>query len=98
MNIRPRTCANCAAFNPTPTVDEPSCWNLTSFTVHPGTAPELHRSPEASDFCDDHLTPTEDAEDTALIEEHREQGGIEQAIQATSSMSIARSVVRRAMQ
>lgn len=98
MNIRARTCGNCSSFNASATVDEPSCWNLISFTERPGTASELHREPVASDFCNDHLTHTEDARETALIEEHREQGGIEQAIQAATSISIARSVVRRAMQ
>jgi hypothetical protein len=98
MNIQSRTCANCAAFNPAPAVDEPSCGDLILFIERPGTAQELRRSPVATDLCHNHLTHSEDEQETALIEENREQGGMEQAIQAASSISLARAVVHRAMQ
>ena len=97
MNIRPRTCANCAAFNATPEADEPTCGDLVSFTERAGTASGLHRAPVASDVCNDHATHTEDALETALIAEQREQGGTERAIHAATSISLARAVIRRAM-
>ena len=52
----------------------------------------------ASDFCSSHLTHTEDRQETERIEQELEKGGMEQAMQAASSIFIARSVVRQAMQ
>ncbi|MDB5869543.1 MAG: hypothetical protein JWP96_1875 [Polaromonas sp.] len=69
MNITQRTCANCAAFNPAPEVDEPACWNLVSFNARPGTPPALSREPGPADLCDSHQTHEEDkAEDAALVD------------------------------
>ena len=97
MNIRSRNCGNCAAFNATPEADEPSCGDLVSFTERANTATELRRAPMASDLCSGHLTHLEDELENQIIEEQFEQGGTEQAIQAASSIFIARSVIRRAM-
>ena len=72
MNIIKRTCANCVAFNPTPTGDEEPCANLTSFTVHhvdvdlkPLT---IHQAPGPDDWCDGHQTHEEDIAQTHAIE------------------------------
>ena len=98
MTIRPRTCAHCASFSPAPAVGEPTCWDLVLITERAGTATELRRAPVASDFCSSHLTHTEDRQETERIEQELEKGGMEQAMQAASSIFIARSVVRQAMQ
>lgn len=77
MNTTARTCANCAAFNPVRTIDQPGCWNLVSFTVNPGQS----REPGPTDSCNSHQTHREDAEQTADIEAKRE--AIMGAIKAT---------------
>ena len=67
MNITKRTCATCAAFNPSATGDEVVCGNLTFFTVDKGMPHAVNREPTATDCCDIHQTHAEDAaEDTAM--------------------------------
>ena len=70
MNITNRTCANCAAFNPTPTEDEPLCWNLVSFLD--GATPATSRDPKPDDSCESHQTAEEDAVQTHDIEVARQ--------------------------
>jgi hypothetical protein len=72
VNIIKRACANCAAFNPSPTGDEPTCWNLVSFTEQPGTVQALTRQPGSQDECSDHLTQHESTEQTARIDANRD--------------------------
>lgn len=68
MNIIKRTCANCAAFNPSATDDEVVCGNLVYFTEHHGTLQALSREPGPADRCDSHQTYEEDkAENAALV-------------------------------
>jgi hypothetical protein len=55
----------------------------------------LTRDPVSGDLCHDHQTHHEDAVETALIEEHREAGGMEQVLRAASSIS-ARVVIYQA--
>lgn len=71
MTITKRTCANCAAFNPAPTGDEPTCWNLVSITEQHGTPQALTRAPGPNDHCTQHQTHAEDLEQTAFIDAHR---------------------------
>lgn len=97
MTAIKRTCSNCKAFNPTPTGDDPACWNLVSFTDHHGTPQAVTREPGPRDLCDDHLTQSEDDNQTALIEEHREQGGVSQILAAACSISQARAAIFQAM-
>ena len=68
MNIIKRTCATCAAFNPTATNDEEACGNLTFITENHGTPQALSREPGAADWCPSHMTHDEDkAEDAAIV-------------------------------
>ena len=72
MNIIKRTCATCAAFNPSATDDEEVCANLTFFTIHhvdaDGKPLTIHQAPSSTDRCDSHQTHEEDkAEDTGHI-------------------------------
>ena len=60
MNIIKRTCATCAAFNPSATSEEVVCGNLTFFTVD-RTPHAVNREPTATDCCDIHQTHAEDA-------------------------------------
>ena len=73
MNIIERTCATCAAFNPTPETDEPTCGNLTFITEHPGTPQAVNREPSSADWCDSHQTHEEDAAETYEIELTRQR-------------------------
>ena len=68
MNSIKRTCATCAAFNPSATDDEGPCGNLTFFTEHHGTPQALNRKPSSTDCCDSHQTQEEDAAETHEIE------------------------------
>lgn len=68
MNIIKRTCATCAAFNPSVTGEEVACGNLTFFTDDYGTPQELSREPSPTDCCDSHQTHEEDAAETREIE------------------------------
>lgn len=68
MNIIERTCATCAAFNPSATGEEEVCGNLVFFTEHHGTPQALSREPGAADRCDGHQTHEEDAAETHDIE------------------------------
>ena len=97
MTIIKRTCTTCAAFNPAPTGDDPACWNLVSFTEHHGTPQAVTYGPGPNDLCDDHLTHSEDADQTALIEEQREEGGMAQVLAVVSSISQARAAICQAM-
>lgn len=72
MTIIKRTCTNCAAFNPSPTGEDPTCWNLVSFTEQHGTPQALTREPGPHDHCNDHLTHDESTEQTAFIDAHRD--------------------------
>ncbi len=72
MNIIKRTCATCAAFNPSATDDELVCGNLVSFTERHGTPQVKHREPGPADWCDDHMTHEEDAAQTHEIEVARQ--------------------------
>ncbi|MDD2883078.1 MAG: hypothetical protein PHQ58_21915 [Rhodoferax sp.] len=67
MTITPRSCANCAAFNPVRAIDEPGCLNLVSFIV----SPDRSRDPGPADSCDAHQTDQEDAAQTDYIEANR---------------------------
>jgi len=68
MNIIERTCATCAAFNPSATHDEEPCGNLVFFTEHHGTPQAVNREPRPADRCDSHQTHEEDAAETHEIE------------------------------
>lgn len=67
MNIITRTCANCAAFNAAPPIDQPTCGNLVSFIV----SPDHSRDPGPTDTCDDHQTSQEDAYQSAYFDANR---------------------------
>ncbi len=71
-NITKRTCANCAAFNPAPASNEPSCWNLVSITTQPESAQAPTRAPGPSDSCNSHQTYEEALEQGAFIDAHRD--------------------------
>ena len=60
MNIVKRTCANCAAFNSTPTVNNRSCENWVFF-IDVGAPRTPRRPPGPGDCCSDHQTVEEDA-------------------------------------
>jgi hypothetical protein len=96
MNILKRTCSNCAAFNPAPSVDEPTCWNLVSIIDNFGTPLAKTSEPGPSDHCDDHLTNDEDKAQTMLIEEGREAGGFIGAYRALMAVSAAAQAMRQA--
>lgn len=53
--IKTRTCATCASYNPSPSADEPLCWNLVTFE---------HADVAAG--CPEHITPEEDAVEVAI--------------------------------
>lgn len=72
MTIIKRTCATCAAFNPSATDNEEVCGNLTFFTEHHGTPQALSREPGPADWCDSHQTHEEDAAETHEIEMQRQ--------------------------
>ena len=72
MSIIKRTCATCAAFNPSATDDEESCGNLVFFTEHHGTPQAVNREPSPADWCDSHQTHEEDAAETHEIEVARQ--------------------------
>ncbi len=64
-----RTCANCAAFDPTGDVDGgPMCGNLTTFK-NEATGKWERAQPDYC--CEIHLTAQEDAAQTAYIEANR---------------------------
>ncbi len=95
MNITARNCGNCAAFNPFPQVDEQACGNLVYFIVGQGEQ-QTYRDPSPQDVCPSHLTATEDAHETALIDEYHQIGGFDAAMLASSSVAMAREAVRKA--
>ncbi|CAN5533039.1 hypothetical protein BH10PSE16_BH10PSE16_33010 [soil metagenome] len=76
MNIIKRTCATCAAFNPSATQDEEPCGNLVFFTIHhvdaDGKPLTIHQAPSPTDRCDSHQTHEEDAAETHDIEVARQ--------------------------
>ena len=68
MNIVKRTCATCAAFNPSATDDEEVCGNLTFFTEYRGTPQAVSHEPSPADWCPSHQTHEEDkAEDAGMV-------------------------------
>ena len=81
MNITQRTCATCAAFNPSATDDEEPCANLVFFTIHHvdagGKPLTIHQAPSPTDCCDSHQTHEEDAVETREIEMARAAMGNE---------------------
>jgi len=93
MNITKRTCATCAAFNPSATDEEEVCGNLTSFTIHhvdaDGKPLVIHQAPSATDRCDSHQTQEEDAAETHQIEVAR------QAAESTPEFLVAMSACLR---
>jgi hypothetical protein len=96
MNILKRTCSNCTAFNSNPTGEDPTCWNLVSFTVNFGTPLAKTSEPGPNDHCDSHLTIDEDKSKTMLIEEGREAGGFIGAYRAAMAVSETAQAMRRA--
>ena len=96
MTIIKRTCANCAAFNPTPAGDDPACGNLVSFTEQHGTPQAVTREPGPHDQCSEHLTSEESTEQTAFIDAHHDMGGFEGALQAAQAVSIAHAAIHQA--
>ena len=81
MHIIKRTCATCAAFNPSATEDEEPCANLVFFTIHHvdagGKPLTIHQAPSPTDRCDSHQTHEEDAAETREIETARTAMGNE---------------------
>ena len=81
MNITQRTCATCAAFNPSATEDEEPCANLVFFTIHHvdagGKPLTIHQAPSPTDRCNIHQTHKEDAVETRQIETARAAAGNE---------------------
>lgn len=71
MTKTKRTCATCAAFNPTATGDDPTCANLVSIRIHHVDEHDrpivIHQQPSAKFWCDDHITPAEEAAKDAAI-------------------------------
>ena len=63
MNINKRTCANCASFHPGDGTTTPYCGNEELDTPQ-----ELRRTPVASDYCLEHNTQEECANEKALLE------------------------------
>ena len=80
MNITQRTCATCAAFNPSATEDEEPCANLVFFTIHHvdagGKPLTIHQAPSPTDRCKSHQTHEEDAVETREIDTARAAAGI----------------------
>ena len=71
MTIIKRTCANCCAFNPDHTEDDPACSNLVNIIIHhvdaDGKPLVINQQPAPDDRCDGHMTHEEDrAEDAAI--------------------------------
>jgi hypothetical protein len=95
MNITARNCGNCAAFNPHPQGEEQACGNLVYFIVGQGEQ-ETFRDPSHLDLCPSHMSATEDAHETALIDEYHQIGGFDAAMHASSSVAMARDAVRKA--
>lgn len=66
-----RTCATCAAYNPSPTGNEPVCFNLVSIVIHrvneQGKPIVIRRQPDAAFCCDDHQTPAEDTQEAVDV-------------------------------
>lgn len=93
MNITKRTCATCAAFNPSATDDEEVCGNLVFFTIHhvdaDGKPLVIHQAPSSTDRCDSHQTHEEDAAETHQIEVAR------QVVESTPEFLVAMSACLR---
>lgn len=96
MTISKRTCSNCTAFNPAPTGEEPTCWNLVSFIERANTPQAVTREPGHQDHCDDHLTHQEDERETELVETHRAAEGFAGAVKAGQVLRATRALIRRA--
>lgn len=98
MNIEPRTCANCANFNPEPEGDETRCWNGVTFAYRLGTPAQTTREPIATDVCPDHKSATEDAFEDLIIDEALKAGGLAAATAAADACAVAHVAIRRAAQ
>lgn len=92
MNIIKRTCATCAAFNPSATDDEEVCRNLTFFTIHhvdaDGKPLVIHQAPSATDRCNSHQTQEEDEAETHQIELARQVAEATPEFLATMSVCL----------
>ena len=110
MNITKRTCANCAAFNPSATEDEEVCGNLTFFTIHhvdaDGKPLTIHQAPSPTDRCDSHQTHEEDAAETREIEMARQlkeatpefMAAMSACLRLTESLGLEHPDTKQAMQ
>lgn len=82
MTIIKRTCATCAAFNPTASGDDPTCANLVSIRIHHVDAQDLpiviRQQPNAAFWCDDHQTHEEEAAKDVAIGRFWQRLGNEQ--------------------
>lgn len=70
-----RACSNCCAF------EDQACMNLVTFLSESGQ----RRAPMPGDVCPEHMTQDEHRSETALIEEGRENAGIEGAHAASQA-------------
>jgi len=89
MSIIKRTCATCAAFNPSATDEEEPCGNLVFFTENHGTPQAVSRAPRPADCCDSHQTQQEDAAQSHEVEVAR------QLQEATPEFMVAMSACLR---
>ena len=89
MTITTRACANCASFNATPAANEPLCWNLIAID---------HADVAAGGVCDQHLSPEEDAEETAMVGAYQRMGCDWMVPDYLASTASARSAIRSAQQ
>jgi len=80
MTIKQRTCATCAAFNPTATGDDPTCGNLVYLRIHHVDEHDrpivIVQQPSAKFWCGDHITPAEEAAKDAAIGRFWQRMGI----------------------
>jgi len=87
MKTTTRTCATCASFNQNPTADQPLCWNLVSIS-----ADEV----AAGAVCDEHLTHSEDAEETAMANAYHRIGCSWAVADYLRACQRARNVIQKA--
>lgn len=82
MNPTARTCANCAAFYPDPEREnaKPECWNGLGEMDHGSS-------------CSAHMTLQEERDETTLIEDLREAGGIELILKSIPAIQISRALL-----
>lgn len=87
MTTQARACANCANFNPTPAANEPLCWNLIAID---------HADVAAGVVCDQHLTHSEDAEETAMANAYHRIGCSWAVADYLRACQCARNVIQKA--